>query len=93
MFCTFVLSEYVFVLLLRPFFPELVMSTELLSFKHPSILLFNLLLWHGGGEVVKLLVCGARGPGFDSRSRRYDFRNWLSPATKSPYDRKTAQAT
>ena len=29
-----------FVLMLRPFFPELVMSTELLSFEHPSLLLF-----------------------------------------------------
>ena len=26
--------------LLRPFFPELVMSTDLLSFEHPSVLLF-----------------------------------------------------
>ena len=31
-----------FVLMLRPFFPELVMSTDLLSFEHPSILLFCL---------------------------------------------------
>ena len=29
-----------FVLMLRPFFPELVMSTELSSFEHPSVLLF-----------------------------------------------------
>ena len=29
-----------FVLMLRPFFPELVMSTDLLSFEHPSVLLF-----------------------------------------------------
>ena len=29
-----------FVLMWRPFFPELVMSTDLLSFEHPSILLF-----------------------------------------------------
>ena len=29
-----------FVLILRPFFPELVMSTVLLSFEHPSVLLF-----------------------------------------------------
>ena len=29
-----------FVLILRPFFPELVMSTDLLSFEHPSVLLF-----------------------------------------------------
>ena len=25
--------------------------------------------------MVKLLACGARGPGFDSLSRRYDFRD------------------
>ena len=29
----------------------------------------------------KLLACGARGPGFDSRSRRDDFRDWLSAAS------------
>ena len=29
-----------FVLMLRPFFPELVMSTDLVSFEHPSVLLF-----------------------------------------------------
>ena len=27
--------------MLRPFFPELVMSTDLLSFEHPSVLLFS----------------------------------------------------
>ena len=43
-----------------------------------------------GGVVVKLLACGARGPGFDSRSSRYDFRDWLSPASKS---RNIAKAT
>ena len=31
-----------FVLMLRPFFPELVISTDLLSFEHPSVLLFCL---------------------------------------------------
>ena len=31
---------FIFVLMLRPFFPELVMSTDLLSFEHPSVLLF-----------------------------------------------------
>ena len=31
-----------FVLMLRPFFPELVMSTDLLSLEHPSVLLFCL---------------------------------------------------
>ena len=29
-------------LMLRPFFPELVMSTDLLSFEHPSVLIFCL---------------------------------------------------
>ena len=38
-----------------------------------------------GGVVVQLLACGVRGPGFDFRSRRYDFRDWLSPASKSRY--------
>ena len=38
-----------------------------------------------GDVVVKLLACGARGPEFDSRSRRLDFRDWLSPASKSRY--------
>ena len=36
-----------------------------------------------GGVVVKLLACEARGPGFDPRFHRYDFRDWLSPASKS----------
>ena len=31
-----------FVLMLRPFFPELVMSTDLLSLEHPLVLLFCL---------------------------------------------------
>ena len=33
-----------FVLMLRPFFPELIMSTDLLSFEHPSVLLFCLII-------------------------------------------------
>ena len=39
--------------------------------------------WSSGGVVVKLLAYGARDLGFDSRSRHYDFRDWLSPASKS----------
>ena len=35
------------------------------------------------GVEVTLLASG--GPGFDSRSRRYNFKNWLSPAFKSQY--------
>ena len=38
-----------------------------------------------GGVVLKLLACGARSPGFDSRSCHYDFRDWLSPASKLRY--------
>ena len=41
--------------------------------------------WSRDGVVVKLLACRARGTRFDSRSRRYDFRDWLSPASKSRY--------
>ena len=34
-----------------------------------------------GSVVVKLLDCRSKRPWFDSRSRRYDFRDWLSPAS------------
>ena len=37
------------------------------------------------GVVVKFLACGAGGPGFDFRSHRYEFRDWLSHASKSRY--------
>ena len=47
----------------------------------------------GGGRVVKLLACRARGPGFDSPSRHLNFRDWLSPASKSRYGWNTAEAT
>ena len=46
-----------------------------------------------GGVVVKLLACGARGPGFHSRSHRYDFTKWSFPASKSRYSWKIAKAT
>ena len=46
-----------------------------------------------GGRVVKLLACGARGPGFDSPPRHLNFRDWLSPASKSRYGWKIAKAT
>ena len=45
------------------------------------------------GVVVKLLACGARGPGFVSRSPRYDFRDWLSPASMSRHGSNIAKAT
>ena len=38
-----------------------------------------------GGEVVKLMACGARGPGFDSWSHRCNFRDWSYPASESWY--------
>ena len=31
----------------------------------------------GGGRVVKLLACGARGPGFDSPPRPLNFRDFI----------------
>ena len=42
-------------------------------------------LGSSGGIVVKPFACGARGMGFNSWPRRYDFRDWLSPASKSQY--------
>ena len=39
--------------------------------KHLCVYLRN-----SGGVVVKLVACGARGPGFDFRPRRYNFRDW-----------------
>ena len=59
------------------------LDTSILSFLSRS----------SAGAVVKLLACGARGPGFDSRSRSYDFRDWLSPASKWRYGWKIAKAT
>ena len=38
-----------------------------------------------GGVVVKLLACRARGPGFDSPPPLLNFRDWISPASKSRY--------
>ena len=46
-----------------------------------------------GCVLVKLLACGARGTGFDSRYRRYDFTDWLSHASKLRYGLKIAKAT
>ena len=38
--------------MLRPFFPELVMCTELLSFEHPTVLLFYL-----GAQIYTCYCC------------------------------------
>ena len=44
-------------------------------------------------EWFKLLACEARGPGFDSPPRHLNFRDWLSPASKSRYGLNTAKVT
>ena len=44
------------------------------------IVMINTLYRSSCGVVVKLLACEARGPGFDSRSPNYDFRDWFSLA-------------
>ena len=46
-----------------------------------------------GCVVVNLLACGASGTGFDSRSRRYDFRDGLFRASKLRSALKIAKAT
>ena len=52
----------------------------------PRICAISMLsFWSSGGRVVKLLACGARGPEFDSPPRHLNFRDWLSPASKSRY--------
>ena len=51
------------------------------------------ILGSGGGGVVKILACRAQGPGFDSRSRHFDFRDWVSPASKLQCDGKIVKAT
>ena len=46
-----------------------------------------------GGRVVKLLACGARGPGSTPGLATWIFRDWLSPASKSRYGWKIAKST
>ena len=45
----------------------------------------------GGGGVVKLLARRARGQGFESGSCHSDFRDWVSPASKSRYEWNVAK--
>ena len=45
----------------------------------------NANIWSGSGRLVKLLACGAKNPEFDSPPRHLNFRDWLSPASKSRY--------
>ena len=64
--------------------------TRSFAFKDAHSSLHSATCRSGGGVVVKLL---ARGQCFDYRSRRYDFRDWLSPAaSKSRYGWNTAKA-
>ena len=50
-------------------------------------------LWSSGGWVVKLLACGARGPGSIPGLATWIFRDWLSPSSKSRYGWKIAKLT
>ena len=43
-----------YILMLRPFFPDLVMSTDLLSFEYPSVRLFCLTVY--GEDVHNILT-------------------------------------
>ena len=58
-----------FVPMLRPFFPELVISTDLLSFEHPSVLLFCFI--SSGSKIVRRLY---RRLWY----RQYDLSYWSS---------------
>ena len=70
-----------FVLMLRPFFPELVMSTDLLSFEHPSVLLFCLELNHFILKDTTLtLFCPFRYNNISSKMLRNNFPKWPSDA-------------
>ena len=40
------------------------------------LLVLSSLTESGGGRMVKLLACGARGPRFDSRPHHLNFRDW-----------------
>ena len=60
-----------------------VLSFEILKY---NILSFNFLHYRSGGGVVKLWTCGARGPGFESRSHHFHYIYWVSPASKLQYD-------
>ena len=46
-----------------------------------------------GGRVVKLLACGAKGPGLIPGLVIWIFRDWLSPASKLRYGWKIAKST
>ena len=71
--------------------PSVTISLPLFQFIYNISLSLSPLSWYfllnqeRCGRVVKLLACGARGPGFDSPPRHLNFRDWLSPASKSRY--------
>ena len=64
--------------------PQFTFITKEMPFVHNSA--FANTTGIGGGRVVKLLACQARGSGFESRSRHLNFRYWVSPASKQRYD-------
>ena len=68
------LGTSILLLMLRPFFPELVMSTDILSFEHPSVLLFCFVL---SCRVINLVewVCVIRLCQISSLSAYYPGRD------------------
>ena len=54
----------------------------------------TLYLFDAAGDlVVKLMACGAMSPGFEPGSQCYDFRYWVSPASKRRYHSNSVTAT
>ena len=62
------------------FFTNMSCSINLTNQENACRLFYPCIFGSSGGAVVKLLACRAKGPGFDSRSRHYNFRDWLSLA-------------
>ena len=56
----------IFVLILRPFFPELVMSTDLLSFERPSVLLFCFVMQYVISTLLQVIFSDTSTSGFKS---------------------------
>ena len=48
--------------------------------------------WNSDGVVVKFLLAEQEARDFDSQSHHYDFRDWLSPASKSQFGWKHHQS-
>ena len=71
--CSIVFCKYMSIIIIS-------VPGRVLNMWNAGALLSLRVFMSSGGVVVKLLAYGARGPGFDSRSRRYDTRDWLCPA-------------